>query len=102
MDGVGDDFVRVVQRFLPRQQDGRAGDGLGVDVPGCAGPVLGHDHDESGQGQHRTLLVLCHALVDGVVLGDDLGDHQFAAGRRRKLVIVSGRSPSLGFHTLGL
>lgn len=49
-----------------------------MDVPGCAGSVLGHDYDETGQGQYGPLLVLRHALVDGVVLGDDLGDHQFA------------------------
>ena len=78
MDGVGDDFVCVVERPFPGQQDGRAGDGLGVDVPGSAGPVLRHDDDEPRQGQHRALLALRHALVDGVVLGDDLGDHQLA------------------------
>ena len=78
MDRVGDDFVCVVQRSLPGQQDGGAGDGLGVDVPGSAGTVLRHDHDEPRQGQHHAVLTLRHALVDGVVLRDDLGDHQLA------------------------
>lgn len=77
MDGVGDDFVRVVRRSLPRQQDGRAGHGVGVDVPGRAGPVLRHHHDEARRGQDGALLVLGLALVNGVVLWDDLVYHQF-------------------------
>lgn len=83
MDGVGDDFVCVVQRLLPGQQDGGAGDGLGVDVSGRAGPVLRHDNNKASQGQNRTLLVLRQALIDGIVLGDDLGYHQFTAEQEK-------------------
>lgn len=79
VDGVGNDFVRVVRRSLPRQQDGRAGHGVGVDVSGCTGPILRHHHDEARRGQDRALLVLCLALVNRVVLWDNLVYHQFTA-----------------------
>lgn len=79
VDGVGDDLVGIVKRLLPGQQDGGAGDGLGVSVSGRAGPVLRHDHDEASQGQHGALLALCQALIDGIILGDDLSYHQFTA-----------------------
>lgn len=85
MDGVGDDFVGIVKRLLPGQQDGGAGDGLGVSVSGRAGPVLRHDDNQSSQGQNRALLVLRQALIDGIILGDDLSYHQFTAEQDKVL-----------------
>lgn len=81
MHGVSDDFIRVVQRPLPRQQDGGAGHGVCLDVPGSARPVLGHDHNQPGHGEDGALVVLRLALIDGVVLGNDLVDDQFAVER---------------------
>lgn len=84
VDRVGNDFVGVVERLLPCQQDSRAWDGLSVDVSRCAGPVLGHDNDKASQGQHRTLFAFCQALVDCVVLGNDLGYYQFTVKQYTK------------------
>lgn len=76
---VSDNFIRVIQRPLPGQQDGRARHGVGVDVPGRARPVLRHDHNQPGHGEHGPQVVLGLALIDGVVLRNDLVDDQFAA-----------------------
>lgn len=90
---VSNNFIRVIQGSLPSQKDSRARHSVGSNVPGRAWPVLWHYHDEPRHSEDWSLLILCLALIDGVILRDDLVDDQFAGNTQRYRVwtqMISG------------
>lgn len=55
-----------------------------MDISGCAGPVLRHDNNKASQGQHRASFTFCQALVDGIILRNDLRNYQFTVEQQTK------------------
>lgn len=85
---VSNNFICVELRPVPRQKDRGARHGVSSYIPGSTGPIFRHHHDEPGHGEDRPLLVLCLALIDGIVLRDDLVDDQFAMRHRHTQIKI--------------